>query len=50
MAVELFERERDSFDVAKIRRHAAGFSRERFKAQIKDFVETRLNERHGWAK
>ena len=46
-AVELFERARDVFDPAKIRRHAAGFSRERFKAQVKDFVETRLTSGAG---
>ena len=44
IAVELFERTREVFDPAKIRRHAAGFSRERFKAQVKEFVETRLDE------
>jgi glycosyltransferase involved in cell wall biosynthesis len=46
-AVELFERSRDWFDPVRIRRHAAGFSRERFKGQIKEFIEARLNERRG---
>ena len=49
IAVELFDRARDAFDPAKIRRHAAGFSRERFKAQVKEFVETRLDEWRGRA-
>ena len=49
MAVELFKRARDAFDPVKIRRHADGFSRERFKAQVKDFVETRLDEWRGRA-
>ena len=46
-AVELFERATDAFDPAKIKRHAAGFSRERFTGQIKEFIEARLNERRG---
>jgi len=49
IAVELFDRARDAFDPAKIKRHAAGFSRERFKAQVKEFVETRLDEWRGRA-
>ncbi|MGH7931061.1 MAG: glycosyltransferase, partial [Candidatus Binatia bacterium] len=48
-AVELFERRRDAFDPADIRRHAAGFSRDRFKAQIKEFINLRLNEWRGRA-
>jgi glycosyltransferase involved in cell wall biosynthesis len=43
-AVELFERARDSFDPIKTRQHAAKFSRDRFKAEIKGFIEARLNE------
>jgi len=46
-AVEQFERTRDSFDSAKISRHAAGFSRDRFKAEMRGFIETRLDERRG---
>jgi glycosyltransferase involved in cell wall biosynthesis len=46
-AVELFERAKDAFDPAKIRLHTAGFSRERFKAQVKEFVETRIKEWRG---
>ena len=43
-AVELFERTRNSFDPVKIRRHAAGFSRDRFKAEVKGFIEAQLRE------
>jgi glycosyltransferase involved in cell wall biosynthesis len=46
-AVELFERIRNSFDPVKIQRHAAGFSRDRFKAEVKGFIEDRLKERRG---
>jgi glycosyltransferase involved in cell wall biosynthesis len=48
-AVKLFERRRGAFDPADIRRHAAGFSRDRFKAQVKEFIDLRLNERRGRA-
>ena len=48
-AVESFKRGRDAFDPASIRRHAAGFSRERFKAQIKQFIDLRLDEWRGRA-
>jgi glycosyltransferase involved in cell wall biosynthesis len=46
-AVELFERIRNSFDPVKIQRHAAGFSRDRFKAEVKEFIEARLREKRG---
>jgi hypothetical protein len=46
-AVELFERTRNFFDPVKIRRHAARFSRDRFKMEFKGFIEDRLNERRG---
>ena len=46
-AVDLFERTRKFFDPVEIRRHAAGFSRDRFKAEVKGFIEARLNEWRG---
>jgi glycosyltransferase involved in cell wall biosynthesis len=46
-ALELFERTINSFDPVKIRRHAAGFSRDRFKVEVKGFIEDRLKERRG---
>ncbi|MFH1837585.1 MAG: glycosyltransferase [Candidatus Omnitrophota bacterium] len=38
-AIELFEKNRDKFDPAKIRKNATRFSRERFKSEIKRYVE-----------
>jgi glycosyltransferase involved in cell wall biosynthesis len=46
-AVERFEHIRDSFDPAKIRDHAKGFSRERFKSEVEMFVYARLRESRG---
>jgi glycosyltransferase involved in cell wall biosynthesis len=43
-AVEYFEKEGDSFDPTSIRLHASSFSRERFKFQIKEYIEARLKE------
>ena len=44
-AIERFDRARKAFDPAKLRLHAAGFSRERFKAQVKEFVDKRFDQR-----
>jgi glycosyltransferase involved in cell wall biosynthesis len=46
-AVERYERSTDSFDAVNVRRHAAGFSRDRFKGQVMEFIETRLKEWRG---
>jgi glycosyltransferase involved in cell wall biosynthesis len=46
-AVRSFQHNRDRFDPAAIRQHACRFSRERFKAQIGDFIGDRLRERGG---
>jgi glycosyltransferase involved in cell wall biosynthesis len=43
-AVDLFEKNQEQFEPAAIRRHAAKFSRERFKAQISDYIAARLRE------
>jgi glycosyltransferase involved in cell wall biosynthesis len=43
-AVELFERSKDAFDPTLISRHAASFSTERFKTQIRKFVDSRLSD------
>jgi glycosyltransferase involved in cell wall biosynthesis len=53
-AVELFQRIREGFEPAKIRRHACKFSRERFKTQISDYIaahirSTRAKRRHAEA-
>jgi len=44
-AVRLFEENRHHFDSAAIRQQACRFSRERFKAQISDYISARLRER-----
>jgi glycosyltransferase involved in cell wall biosynthesis len=43
-AVELFQGNRERFEPATIRRHACKFSRERFKAQMSDYIATRVHE------
>jgi len=43
-AVELFERSRVVFNPRTIQRHAAQFSRPRFKAQIQEYIAERLQE------
>ena len=43
-AVELFQRNRERFEPATIRRHACKFSRERFKAQMSDYIAIRVHE------
>jgi glycosyltransferase involved in cell wall biosynthesis len=43
-AVDLFEKNQEQFEPAAIRRHAGKFSRERFKAQISDYIAARLRE------
>jgi glycosyltransferase involved in cell wall biosynthesis len=47
-AVKRFERMRDAFDPATIRQHAAGFSRQRFKTDVKEFIDARLRESCGY--
>lgn len=44
MAVERFENLEEPFDPKKIRNHAETFSEERFKKEIKEFVELKYNE------
>jgi glycosyltransferase involved in cell wall biosynthesis len=44
-AVRIFERNRRTFVPTAIRQHACRFSRDRFKAQISDYIETLLRER-----
>ena len=43
-AVERFENLEEPFDPKKIRNHAETFSEERFKKEIKEFVELKYNE------
>jgi len=49
-AVELFQRMQSRFEPRKIRDHAAQFSRERFKNQIHEYVQSRLAEWWGATK
>jgi len=49
-AVELFQRIREGFEPAKIRRHACKFSRERFKTQISDYIAAHIREHKSEAK
>ena len=49
-AVQRFQRNRERFEPATIRRHAGKFSRERFKAQISDYVAARIREHKTEAK
>ena len=49
-AIELYQRHRERFEPATIRRHAARFSGERFKAEISDYITARLGERKTEAK
>jgi glycosyltransferase involved in cell wall biosynthesis len=44
-AVLLFQTKKHLFDPVSIRKHVSRFSRDRFKAQIGDYVEMRLRER-----
>jgi len=44
-AVRAFEQNRQKFVPTGIRQHARRFSRDRFKAQISDYIEARLRER-----
>jgi glycosyltransferase involved in cell wall biosynthesis len=46
-AVESFEGSKDVFDSVMIRRHACGFSRDRFKVQIAAYLKGRLAVRRG---
>lgn len=46
-AIEVYRNEKDSFDPAKLRRHACGFSRDRFKTQIKEQIGAQLQSRQG---
>jgi glycosyltransferase involved in cell wall biosynthesis len=43
-AVQSFQENRHKFEPASIRRHACRFSRDRFKAEISDYIATRLRE------
>ena len=43
-AVDYFQKEHHAFNPTAIRRHAASFSRERFKFQIREYIEARLKE------
>ncbi len=43
-AIERFERLQDKFNSADIRRHASSFSNERFRRDIKNFIDQQLNE------
>ncbi len=43
-AVHLFQENRHKFEPATIRRHACRFSRDRFKAEINDYITARLRE------
>jgi glycosyltransferase involved in cell wall biosynthesis len=49
-AVELYQRHRERFEPGTIRRHAAKFSGERFKAEISDYIAARMGERKTEAK
>jgi hypothetical protein len=44
-AVRAFEQNRQKFVPTGIRQQACRFSRDRFKAQISDYIEARLRER-----
>jgi glycosyltransferase involved in cell wall biosynthesis len=44
-AIELYQRHRERFEPATIRRHAERFSGERFKAEISDYITARIAER-----
>lgn len=44
-AVQFFQKIKHRFDPVSIRRHASCFSRDRFKDQIREYVEMRLHER-----
>ncbi len=43
-AVQRYQKKKHLFDPTAIRHHASAFSREKFKNQIRDYVETRLRE------
>ncbi len=43
-AVEYYEKRKRVFNPSKIRLHATSFSRDRFRVQIRNYVETRLKE------
>jgi len=45
-AVLLFQQNKHRFDAFSIRQHACHFSKDRFKAQIRDHIEMRLRERY----
>jgi glycosyltransferase involved in cell wall biosynthesis len=49
-AVERYQRLQDRFNPEKIRDHAAQFSAPRFRDQIRDYIEARLDERRGVTK
>lgn len=49
-AIGLYQRHRERFEPGTIRRHAAKFSGERFKAEINDYITTRIRERKTEAK
>lgn len=49
-AIELYQRHRERFEPATIRRHAERFSGERFKAEISDYITARIAERKTDAK
>ncbi len=44
-AIRSFQEEKHQFDCARIRHHASYFSRHRFKAQMRDYIDARLR---GW--
>jgi hypothetical protein len=46
-AVRLFDANKDSFEPAALREHARGFSRARYKAQMKAFIDGCLERRAG---
>jgi hypothetical protein len=47
-AVRDFQENKHRFEPARIRHHASLFSRDRFKAQIRDYIDTRIAD--GWKK
>jgi len=49
-AIEFYQKHRERFEPATIRRHAAKFSGERFKTQISDYIAARFREHKTEAK
>ena len=42
--VQVFEKNKDVFDSNEVRKNAERFSKERFKEEFKEFVDTKINE------